>query len=42
MKVFHMLKMFINLLKDECDYIYLLDDDIEITNYNLDKLIENT
>jgi hypothetical protein len=32
----------INLLKDICDYIYLLDDDIEITNKNLDKLIENT
>jgi hypothetical protein len=32
----------INLLKEVCDYMYLLDDDIEITKKNLDKLIENT
>lgn len=32
----------INLLKEVCDYMYLLDDDIEIKKNNLDKLIENT
>lgn len=31
----------IDLLKDVCDYIYLLDDDIEITKYDFDVFIEN-